>query len=122
MAAEVNSPVHQPTSIPPQYDHVYPPSSIARHPNVAVPAPIDSTAETPLGRSIAAYRSQLSELLKTHHGDLVAYVDGERVGWFAKSQLELYQYCLKDLALTHDRFIVRLVFPGGAYDLECEPR
>lgn len=68
--------------------------------------------ETPLRQSQAAYLADLPELLHEYHRKWVAYADGARVK-IADTQAELYRHCLKDLALTHDRFVVRRVVPDG---------
>jgi len=73
-------------------------------------APLPWEADTPLGRSQAAYLEALPELLKTHPREWVAFADGNLVR-FGKTGAELYQHCLNDLGLTHDRFVVRRVIP-----------
>ena len=73
--------------------------------------------ETPLSRSQAAYQAELPELLESDRGKWVAYADGKRVR-IANTQAELYRHCLKDLGLTHDRFVVRRIIPDGGSQIE----
>ena len=61
------------------------------------PAPI-------VARSIAAFRRDLQELLRTHRGQWVAYHGGERMG-FGRRQTPLYQECLRR-GWSRDEFIV----------------
>ena len=65
---------------------------------------------TPLARSNAAYFADLPDLLQHHPDEWVAYADGKQLR-FGKTQTELYRYCLEELGLTHDRFVVHLVVP-----------
>jgi hypothetical protein len=78
------------------------------------PSKNSSRFDTPLAQSQAAYIADLPEMLKHHPHEWVAYADGKQLR-FGKTQSELYQYCLKDLGLTHDHFVVRLIVP------ECDP-
>jgi hypothetical protein len=64
----------------------------------------------PLARSNLAFLADLPELLLHHPEEWVAYADGKRLR-FGKTQSELNRYCLEELGLTHDRFIVHLVVP-----------
>lgn len=66
--------------------------------------------DNPLTRSQAAFRADLPELLEQHRGEWVAYADGQRVR-FGKTQADLYRYCLNELRLSHNRFVVRRVAP-----------
>jgi hypothetical protein len=74
-----------------------------------------SDTETSLARSQAAFRAELPELLKHHSRKWVAFADGKMVR-LGNTRMELYRHCLKDLGLTHDRFVVRRVIP------ECSPQ
>ena len=77
--------------------------------------------ETAIERSKAAYRADLPELLETNPRQWVAYADGKLVR-IGTSQRELYRYCLEDLKLTHDRFIVRRIIPECSPDIEVIER
>ncbi|HEV3384947.1 MAG TPA: hypothetical protein VG097_09025 [Gemmata sp.] len=76
---------------------------------------------TPLARSQAAYIADLPELLQHHPEEWVAYADGKQLR-FGKTQTELYRYCLNELGLTHDRFVVRLVLPESDPTIEYNLR
>ena len=69
--------------------------------------------DSPLARSQAAFEAELPELLKLHPRKWVAYADGQflRLG---NTPIELYQLCLKELGLTHDRFVVRGIVPPSS--------
>ena len=55
-------------------------------------------------KSIAAFRRDLPELLKTHGGRWVAYHGDERIG-FGRRETPLYQECLRR-GLSADEFVV----------------
>ncbi|HUG89587.1 MAG TPA: hypothetical protein VML55_02055 [Planctomycetaceae bacterium] len=76
-------------------------------------------AEPPamIAKSIAAFRRELPELLKTHRGQWVAYHGDERVG-FGRRQTPLYQECLRR-GWSRDEFIVWGIEPC-ALDEEFE--
>jgi hypothetical protein len=87
-------------------------------------ANLDKIAVTPkssLERSKAAYRADLPALLAKNPRQWVAYADGNQVR-IGASQRELYHYCLEDLKLTHDRFIVRRIIPESSPDTELIER
>ncbi len=71
--------------------------------------------DTPLSRSQAAYLADLPDLLQSHPGDWVAYANGQRLR-LGGTRTDLYRYCLFELGLTHDRFVVRCIEP------ECDPQ
>ena len=60
-------------------------------------------------------------MLKSHRGKWVAYGDGRQLR-YANSQSELYRYCLKELGLTHDRFVVRRIETDVDLQVEGTPR
>ena len=70
---------------------------------------IDDPVPPMLARSLEAFRRDLPGLLKTHHGQLVAYHGDERMG-FGKTETELYE---KGFArgLKQDEFLVFSVEP-----------
>lgn len=72
-------------------------------------------------RSEAAFEADLPTLLEQHPHRWVAYIDGRR-SRVADTQTELYRYCLNDLGLSHDAFIVRGVVPDEGPDVESTPR
>ncbi|MBW3538826.1 MAG: hypothetical protein KY476_01010 [Planctomycetes bacterium] len=55
-------------------------------------------------KSIAAFRRDLPELLKTHRGQWVAYHGDERIG-FGRSKTDLYEACFRG-GLSRDDFVV----------------
>jgi hypothetical protein len=65
-------------------------------------------------RSMAAFRRDLPQLLKTHPRRWVAYHGDEQLG-FAHRQTPLYQSCL-ERGLPHDQFVVCLIEPAAAED------
>jgi hypothetical protein len=77
--------------------------------------------ESALSKSQAAYLSDLPDLLIGHRGEWVAYGDGVRLK-LAKTQRELYRYCLEELKLTHDRFVVRRITPPTSDPIEYNLR
>ncbi len=72
-------------------------------------------------RSLAAYQAELPTLLEQHPRRWVVYIDGARAR-IADTQTELYRYCLNDLGLTHDKFIVRCIVPDAGSDVEYTQR
>jgi hypothetical protein len=87
-------------------------------PNTSAPG---QQLSTPLARYQAAYIADLPELLLNHLEEWVAYADGKQLR-FGKTQTELYRYCLKELGLTHDHFVVRLVVPESDPTIEYNLR
>lgn len=78
---------------------------------VPQPPPADGLPVPPeIAKSLAAYTAELPELLKSHPHKWIAYIDGRR-SRIADTQTELYQYCLNDLGLAHDKFIVECIVP-----------
>ncbi len=101
--------------------------SIVNTPGEIAPAPVGGNQqslatgdlafvheETGATRSADAFRKDLPELLRSAPGRWVAYAHGNRVR-IAGSQTELYRYCLDELDLEHDEFIVACIVPddGG---------
>jgi hypothetical protein len=60
-------------------------------------------------RSQAAFRRDMHLLMKTHHGQWVAYHGEKRLG-FARSKVKLVQECLRK-GLKDDEFVVRGIGP-----------
>jgi hypothetical protein len=69
-------------------------------------------------RSLAAFRRDLPELMKTHYRKWVAYHGDERIG-FGKSQTELYQQCFRR-GLTEEEFVVRNIEPQEPEEVDPE--
>jgi hypothetical protein len=84
-------------------------------------SPSGQQLSTPLAQSNAAYLLDLPELLQHHLDEWVAYADGKQLR-FGKTQTELYRYCLVELGLTHDHFVVRLVVPESDPTIEYNLR
>ena len=83
----------------------------------AVRALLECDPPPMIRKSIAAFRRDLQELLKTHRGQWVAYHGDERLG-FGRRQTPLYQECLRR-GLSRDEFIVWGIEPC-AMDAEFE--
>ena len=75
----------------------------------AVRALLDRDPPAMIVKSIAAFRRDLHELLRTQRGRWVAYHGDQRIG-FGRRQTPLYQECLRQ-GLTPDEFVVTLVEP-----------
>jgi len=67
--------------------------------------------------SVAAFERDLPKLLATAPGRWVAYAHGTRLR-IANTQPELYKYCLRELGLGHEQFVVRLIMPVAGPDVE----
>jgi hypothetical protein len=83
----------------------------------AVRALLEAEVPAMIARSIAAFRRDLPELLKTHRGRWVAYHGDERLG-FGRRHTPLYQECLRR-GLSRDEFIVTVV-EAWAFDPDEE--
>ena len=71
--------------------------------------------------SVAAFERDLPKLLATAPGRWVAYAHGTRLR-IANTQPELYKYCLRELGLGHEQFVVRLIMPVNGPDVESALR
>ncbi len=74
-----------------------------------------------LARCMESLARDLPQLLVTHPGKCVAYVDG-RFLKIADTQTELYLLCLNELGLSHDQFIVTGIVPDAGGVIEYQPR
>ena len=72
-------------------------------------------------RSARAFRTDLPELLQTDPGLWVAYANGKRLR-VAPTQTELYRYCLTELGLQHEEFIVACILPDSSGNVEVPLR
>jgi hypothetical protein len=78
---------------------------------------VGSTARNGAEQSVEAFERDRASLFAIAPGRWVAYAWGDRLA-IGKTQHELYDYCLKDLNLDHDAFVVRLIAP--ALELEVD--
>jgi hypothetical protein len=65
---------------------------------------LESDPPPMIQKSIDAFRRDLPEMLKSHGGECVAYHGEERIA-FGKTELELFQECMRR-GLTRDDFVV----------------
>jgi hypothetical protein len=65
-------------------------------------------------KSVAAFRRDLPELLRVAEGKWVLYVRGQRVR-IADESTELYAYCMEELRLNEDEYVVCYIH-GGEYE------
>ncbi len=78
---------------------------------------MDSDPRTIVKESIAAFRRDVPELLKTHRGKWVAY-HGDELWGIGRTQTELYRQGFRR-GLTRNDFIVGFIEPG-AFDPDEE--
>ena len=90
------------------------------------PTPHSTTPEPPaiaprIAASLAAFERERRELFRTDPFRWVAYRDGKQLR-LADTQTELYRYCLRELGLSQDDFLVRCITPEDPSDVEDSPR
>lgn len=65
----------------------------------------------------ARYLAELPALLETDNGKWIIYTDGG-VRKIGKTQTELYRYCLDELKLRHEQFIIRYIEPDQGTEMD----
>jgi hypothetical protein len=70
-----------------------------------------------IAKSLAAFEHERENLFRKEPYRWVAYRDGARLQ-IAGTQTELYRYCLRELGLSHDEFIVRCITPEEITEVE----
>jgi hypothetical protein len=88
-------------------------------PPPAASSPLACDIPPGIAASQAAFRRDLSELLKKWPGQWVAYHADERIG-FARSPFELYEKCFR-LGFKEEEFVVRRITEEIAPDVDCTP-
>jgi hypothetical protein len=78
----------------------------------------DFTIAPMIAKSQQAFRRDLPQLLDKRHGWWVAYHGDERIG-FGRSQLELYDECIRR-SLRDDEFVIRVVAPEAPAEIDTE--
>ena len=95
------------------------------HTSAAIETPppnaIENRIPPEIAKSLAAFNAELPTLLLSHPRKWVAYIDGKRAR-IADTQTELYRYCLNDLGLAHDKFIVRCIVADSGSEVEYSLR
>jgi hypothetical protein len=84
-------------------------------PVTQTPPPINPAATVdPL---VARYAAELPALLETDAGRWVVYTD-DGLRKIAKTKTELYLYCLNEMKLRDEQFILRRIEPDPGPDVE----
>jgi hypothetical protein len=83
--------------------------------------PFQYTPSPAQERCLEAFARDLPELLRTHAGKWVAYINGERLR-IADTQTELDRECLYDRGLPHEEFVVFYIYAGALEVIEIYDR
>jgi hypothetical protein len=95
--------------------------SAIRTPDVPPLPPFQYTPSPAQERCLEAFARDLPELLCTHDGKWVAYINGERLR-IADTQTELDRECLNDRGLPHEEFVVFYIYAGALEVIEIYDR
>lgn len=89
--------------------------TIQEPPVSQTPPPVGAALST--DALTARYLAELPALLETDYGKWITYTDGGHRK-ITKTKTELYRYCLDELKLKHEQFILRYIEPDPGPDVE----